>query len=337
MTITDYYVATDAMGSVTAILDDEGNVLERRSYDAFGEMTYMVPNGTPVAESPTGVDVGFQGQVRDEVTGLYQMGYRWYNCSTGRWLNPDPVKLKGGHNQFMFTSNNPVRIMDPYGLWGSDAHNEILVKFFKDMLGSIDVKCACCKGIDIFKLIIHSSKDVDELKGQGTKDAYKHAMRSPDESIDEAREMYNRYINSDTLFVKSFLNKYKKTRCPCGGDGYCEQLEEALKAVGQIFHAVSDRYSPVHGNFDEWPGEIGATKGGIISGVAAAALGITGWGLVLSVLAGGYVGSGAIGHGDPGKEGPSNYHNMDAMQRRAMEEDLRRHLGRILLDLRYLC
>ena len=85
MTITDYYVTTDAMGSVTAILDDEGNVLERRSYDAFGEMTCMTPDGTPVAESPTGLDVGFQGQIRDEGNGLYQMGFRWYNPTIGRW------------------------------------------------------------------------------------------------------------------------------------------------------------------------------------------------------------------------------------------------------------
>ena len=53
----------------------------------------MLPDGTPVAISPTGVDVGFQGQVRDEVTGLSQMGYRWYNPVLGRWLSRDPIGL----------------------------------------------------------------------------------------------------------------------------------------------------------------------------------------------------------------------------------------------------
>lgn len=47
MTITNYYVASDAMGSTTSILDEEGTVLERRSYDAFGEMNCMTPDGTP--------------------------------------------------------------------------------------------------------------------------------------------------------------------------------------------------------------------------------------------------------------------------------------------------
>jgi RHS repeat-associated protein len=116
MTVTDYYVTSDAMGSVTTILDADGNVLERRSYDAFGGVTCMAPDGTPVAESPTGLDVGFQGQVRDEVTGLYQMGYRWYTPVLGRWLSRDPIGLNGDDNQVRFVSNSPAKLTDANGL-----------------------------------------------------------------------------------------------------------------------------------------------------------------------------------------------------------------------------
>lgn len=41
MATTDYYVTTDAMGSVMAVPDEAGNVLQRRSYDAFGQATYV--------------------------------------------------------------------------------------------------------------------------------------------------------------------------------------------------------------------------------------------------------------------------------------------------------
>ena len=116
MPVTDYYVTSDTMGSVTTILDADGNVLERRSYDAFGDVTCMAPDGTPVAESPTGLDVGFQGQVRDEVTGLYQMGYRWYNPVLGRWLSRDPIGLNGDINQVRFASNSPATFVDANGL-----------------------------------------------------------------------------------------------------------------------------------------------------------------------------------------------------------------------------
>ena len=117
MTITDYYVTTDAMGSVTAILDEDGTVLERRSYDAFGEMTCLTPDGAPVEVSPTGVDVGFHAQLRDEVTGLYQMGFRCYSPSLGRWLSRDLIGLVGGVNESMFVDNRSISGIDPYGLF----------------------------------------------------------------------------------------------------------------------------------------------------------------------------------------------------------------------------
>ena len=116
MTVTRYYVTSDAMGSATAILDEDGNVLERRSYEAFGEMACMQPDGSPVEISPTGVDVGFQGQICDDVTGLYQMGYRWYNPALGRWLSRDPIGLEGGVNEVTFVGNTPTFHSDVSGL-----------------------------------------------------------------------------------------------------------------------------------------------------------------------------------------------------------------------------
>ena len=116
MPITDYYVTTDAMGSVMAVLDEAGNVLERRSYDAFGEVTYMLADGTVVPDSPTGVDIGFQGQLMDELTGMYQMGYRWYSPVLGRWVSRDPIGLEGGVNPMTFTKNQPINLGDRLGL-----------------------------------------------------------------------------------------------------------------------------------------------------------------------------------------------------------------------------
>ncbi|NBR32142.1 MAG: RHS repeat-associated core domain-containing protein [Sphingomonadaceae bacterium] len=116
MAVTSYYVTTDAMGSAASIIDEEGMAIERRSYDAFGEMKLMTPDGTPTETSATKVDVGFQGQVRDDISGLYQMGYRWYNTTLGRWLSRDPIGNRGGVNQQCFANNAPIDLNDKYGL-----------------------------------------------------------------------------------------------------------------------------------------------------------------------------------------------------------------------------
>jgi RHS repeat-associated protein len=109
------YVTTDAMGSVTSVLSSTGEVLERRSYDAFGQMTCMLPDGTPVATSPTGLKVGFHGQLMDQLTGMYQMGYRWYSPVLGRWVSREPFGLEGGGNLAGFSENEPNSMGDTFG------------------------------------------------------------------------------------------------------------------------------------------------------------------------------------------------------------------------------
>jgi RHS repeat-associated protein len=112
------YVMTDAMGSVMSVLSSTGEVLERRSYDAFGKMTCMLPDGTPVATSPTGLKVGFHGQLLDQLTGMYQMGYRWYLPVLGRWVSRDPIGFEGGVNLYNAFGNAPLDMLDPWGQAG---------------------------------------------------------------------------------------------------------------------------------------------------------------------------------------------------------------------------
>jgi len=42
--------------------------------------------------------------------------HRYYDPDTGRYLTPDPIGLAGGINPFVYSHNNPVNYIDPYGL-----------------------------------------------------------------------------------------------------------------------------------------------------------------------------------------------------------------------------
>jgi RHS repeat-associated protein len=48
-------------------------------------------------------------------------GYRFYNPSTGRWLNRDPIGEDGGMNLYGMVGNNPVNAWDYLGLCIPDA------------------------------------------------------------------------------------------------------------------------------------------------------------------------------------------------------------------------
>lgn len=184
MPVTDYYLTTDAMGSVTAVLDEYGNVLERRSYDAFGEMTCMTPDGTPVAESPTGLDVGFQGQIRDDATDLYQMGYRWYNPVLGRWLSRDPIGLEGSWDFYCFAENGPNIRIDYFGLEAKVTLSNGDVKVAQDT-GELIKVIEATKCGEIVAIRIWGHADPNSLTLSTTDRSCRDAIRKVASSVDK--------------------------------------------------------------------------------------------------------------------------------------------------------
>ena len=52
----------------------------------------------------------------DAETGYSYYGYRYYNPETGRWINRDPIGEQGGLNLYGFVANDPMNLIDPFGL-----------------------------------------------------------------------------------------------------------------------------------------------------------------------------------------------------------------------------
>ena len=103
-----YYVHTDHLGTPQVMTDKNQEVVWKRSQTPFGET--VEDSGT--VEQP----LRFPGQYADLEMGLNYNYYRDYDPSLGRYVQSDPIGLRGGINTYGYAYQNPLRYVDPDGL-----------------------------------------------------------------------------------------------------------------------------------------------------------------------------------------------------------------------------
>ncbi|MBR3917494.1 MAG: RHS repeat-associated core domain-containing protein [Clostridia bacterium] len=121
-----YFYLKNLQGDVTAILDENGNVVAEYLYDAWGKCT--------ITYDPIGIGeinpIRYRSYYYDTETGLYYLNSRYYDPNTGRFINADIVitTKQGiiGYNLFSYCCNNPIQMVDNNGtnpsagaLWSS--------------------------------------------------------------------------------------------------------------------------------------------------------------------------------------------------------------------------
>ncbi len=118
----DYYYHTDALGSVVAVTDNAGSVVERYEYDPYGAVTVYDASYTIRSGSAIDNPYMFAGRRYDEESGLYYNRLRYYDPSDGRFLRRDPLGVWGdpanAGNAYAYVNNSPGDFVDPSGLIG---------------------------------------------------------------------------------------------------------------------------------------------------------------------------------------------------------------------------
>ncbi len=119
--LTTRYLTGDHLGSVSEISNEVGSVVERMSYDAFGQRTDPA-TWQPYSTVPDLTDItdkGYTGQQQLDAVGLIHMNGRVYDPQIGRFVSadptiPDPFDSQG-FNRYSYVENNPLSLTDPSG------------------------------------------------------------------------------------------------------------------------------------------------------------------------------------------------------------------------------
>ena len=114
---TLYYYITNLQGDVVHIVDTSGTPVVSYTYDPYGKPT--VTSDTSNVSLGTINPLRYRGYVYDEETGLYYLQSRYYDPTTGRFINADGYASTGqgvlGNNMFAYCLNNPASMIDTNG------------------------------------------------------------------------------------------------------------------------------------------------------------------------------------------------------------------------------
>ena len=105
------YYHSDHLGSVRAVTDGYGRVVEATDYYVFG---LQMPGRVWRSDSET--REGYTGHELDPETGLSYAGLRYYPSALGRWLAPDPAGQYA--SPYDYVGGDPVNMIDPNGAYG---------------------------------------------------------------------------------------------------------------------------------------------------------------------------------------------------------------------------
>jgi len=101
------------LGSSSLELSDKAQIISYEEYTPYGSTSYQ----TVHSQTETPKRYRYTGKERDEESGLYYYGSRYYAAWLGRWTACEPGGLRDGPNLFVYVGNNPINQLDQNGKW----------------------------------------------------------------------------------------------------------------------------------------------------------------------------------------------------------------------------
>jgi RHS repeat-associated protein len=115
------YLLRDYQGSIVAIADQAGAIVEKRLFDAWGNIIKVQDAAGNTLSGLTVLDRGYTGHEHLQSIGIIHMNGRLYDPKLHRFMQPDnfvqdPFNTQN-YNRYGYCWNNPLRYTDASGEW----------------------------------------------------------------------------------------------------------------------------------------------------------------------------------------------------------------------------
>ena len=218
------YPFTDMLGSVRAVTDAAGTVVECYDYLPFGRMLSSSDNSRSTSCHPADPDTAFDsevsqkftGQVRDEETRLDYFKARYMSAPQGRFMSIDPLlasadaALPQSWNRYSYVMNNPMRFVDPTGKAWIPSGSAEEPYTWVDSCEGLDEMAGCMEAIaidlhdkenDVYYVRVYGSGGRDDIEvirppmGSALIDV-NDIVNHPDSSLVNDQTIYEDYLSA---------------------------------------------------------------------------------------------------------------------------------------------
>ena len=110
------YQLGNHLGSASLELDEQAQIISYEEYAPYGSTTYQAVR----SQTETPKRYRYTGKERDEESGLYYHGARYYAPWLEKWINCDPLGLVDTTCLYLIVRSNPVRFVDSNGYFATE-------------------------------------------------------------------------------------------------------------------------------------------------------------------------------------------------------------------------
>ncbi len=213
-----FFYHYDVRGSVTAIVKPDGNSVKQYTYDEFGNLS-------ETGASSFNNDVTFTGSVNDSSTGLQNMGDRFYEAKTGRFLTQDSYSGNPydpwTQHLYSYSGNNPTNMIDPTG----HSFFSAIGNFFKNAA----------------KAVVKTVKEVAKVVVKAVDTTVKAVASTVKKTVEVVKKAATVVVNTAKTVVNT-VKSVVKTTAQVVKTTVKSAVKKTVKAVGNTLKSLAEAY-----------------------------------------------------------------------------------------------